>query len=96
MKKFGHTSALFSTIRMVKENCITKEKYEEMYKTNEESEKREDLSVGEDLEFLIGNIKMGNFPTREENVCYRCKSSFLLRLLGTEERRKLEGKLNFC
>ena len=87
LKKFGHTSALLSTIRMVKENCITKEKYEEMYKTNEESEKREDLSVGEDLETFIGNIKMGKFPIREDY-----HPSFLLCLLDTAKRRKLEEK----
>ena len=59
LKKFGCTSAILSRIYMYKENCITKEKYEEMYKTDEESEKRMDLSVGEDLETFIGRIKNG-------------------------------------
>lgn len=78
LKKFGHASALYSEINMVKQNCIPKEKYERMYKTNEESEKREDLSVGEELETFIGNLKMGKFPTREDY-----KPSFLLCLHDT-------------
>ena len=60
LKKFGCTSALLSIIHMEKMRCITKEKYETMYKTNKESEEREDLSVGEDLETFIGDIKMEN------------------------------------
>ena len=87
LKKFGFTSAILSKIYMVKTNCITMEKYEEMYKTNEESEKREDLSVGEDLETFIGNIKMGKFPISEDY-----NPSFLLCLLDTAKRRKLEEK----
>ena len=42
---------------MMKINCITKEKYEKMYKTTEDNAEREDLSVGEDLETFIGEIK---------------------------------------
>ena len=77
---------------MAKENCITKEKYEEMYKTNEESEKRMDLSVGEDLETFIGRIKNGeiNKDTIPERGEY--KGLFLLCLLDKEERKKLEQK----
>ena len=77
---------------MTKENCITKEKYEEMYKTNEESEKRMDLSVGEDLETFIGRIKNGeiNKDTIPEDGEY--KKLFLLCLLDKEERKKLEQK----
>ena len=44
---------------MHKEKCITKEKFEEMYKTKTESETRMDLSVGEDLETFIERIKNG-------------------------------------
>ena len=58
LKKFGYTSAILSRIYMSKQKCITKEKYEKLYKTDEESEKRMDLSVGEDLETFIGRIKM--------------------------------------
>ena len=92
LKKFGFTSAILSKIYMHKENCITMEKYEEMYKTNEESEKRMDLSVGEDLETFIGRIKNGeiNKDTIPENGEY--KRLFLLCLLDKEERKKLEQK----
>ena len=77
---------------MRKDNCITKEKFEEMYKTKEESETRIDLSVGEDLETFIERIKNGEInkdtiPERGEN-----KRSFLLCLLDKEERKKLEQK----
>ena len=92
LKKFGCKSAILSMIAMGKYNCITKEKYEEMYKTNEESEKRMDLSVGEDLETFIGRIKNGeiNKDTISENGEY--KNLFLLCLLDKEERKKLEQK----
>ena len=43
LKKFSCTSAILSFIYMSKEDCITKEKYEKKYKTNEESEQRMDL-----------------------------------------------------
>ena len=92
LKKFGYTSAILSSIFMAKHNCITKEKYEEMYKTNEESEKRMDLSVGEDLETFIGRIKNGeiNKDTIPENGDR--EYTFLLCLLDEEERKKLEQK----
>ena len=48
LKKFGYTSAILSLIYMHREKCITKERCEEMYKINEESEKRMDLLVGEE------------------------------------------------
>ena len=77
---------------MSKENCITKEKYEEKYKTNEESEKRMDLSVGEDLETFIEKIKNGkiNEDTIPEEGDRR--TTFLLCLLDKEDRKKLERK----
>ena len=77
---------------MYKYNCITKEKVEEMYKTEEEIETRMDLSVGEDLETFIERIKNGeiNKDTIPERGDY--KRSFLLCLLDKEERTKLEGK----
>ena len=72
LNNFGYTSAILSSIIMSKHNCITKEKFDELYKTNEESEERTDLSVGEDLETFIGNIKTGKinrntFPTGEDH-----------------------------
>ena len=89
---FGCTSAILSLIRMDKEDCITKEKHEEMYKTNEETEERMDLSVGEDLDTFIERIKNGEInkdtiPEDGDN-----KSTFLLCLLDKEERKKLERK----
>ena len=92
LKKFGCTSAILSKIYLTKYKCVTKEKYEEMYKTDEESEKRMDLSVGEDLETFIGRIKNGeiNKDTIPEPGEY--KRLFLLCLLDKEERKKLEQK----
>ena len=92
LKKFGYTSAILSNIHMAKENCITKEKYEEMYKTDEENEKRMDLSVGEDLETFIGRIKNGeiNKDTIPEYGEY--KSLFLLCLLESRcSRSRMES-----
>ena len=79
LKEFGCTSAMLSRIQMHKEHCITKEKYEEMYKTDEESEKRMDLSLGEDLETLIEGIKNGKIYTDTKNG--EIKKLFLLCLL---------------
>ena len=94
LKKFGCTSAILSTIVMYKEHCITKERYDELYKASEESE-RMDLSVGEDLETFLGRIKNGKinketirkFGDRRPHFLSRM---FLLCLLDKEERKKLE------
>ena len=59
LNKFGCKSATLSIIGMEQQYCITKEKYVRMYETNQECETREDLSVGEDLETFIENIKSG-------------------------------------
>ena len=77
---------------MTKFNCVTKEKYEKMYKTNEESEKRMDLSVGEDLETFIGRIKNGEINKDTISKDGEEKNLFLLCLLDKEERKKLEQK----
>ena len=92
LKKYGFTSAILSIIGMFKMNCITMEKYEEHYKTNEESAKRTDLSLGEDLESFIGKIKDGkiNHYTIPENGDQNFY--FLLCLLDKEERKKLEQR----
>jgi len=92
LEKFGCTSSILSSITMFKFDCITKEKFNEMYKTKEESETRMDLSVGEDLETFIERIKNGEInkdtiPGRGDS-----KESFLLCLLNKEERKKLEQK----
>ena len=91
LKMFGCTSAILSGFYMLKENCITKENYDEMYRTDAESEKRMDLSVGEDLETFIENIKNGKI--NKETIPERdLKITFLLCLLNEEERKKLEQK----
>ena len=76
---------------MTKQNCITKEKYQELYKSNEESEKRMDLSVVEDLETFIQYIKAGlindyRLPNGDRS------RTFLLCLLDEDQRKKLEQK----
>ena len=91
LKNVGCTSAMLSKIRMYREHCITKEKYEEMYKTNEESDKRMDLSVGEDLESFIEKIKTEKIKDTIPESGDRSKS-FLLCLLDKDERKKLEQK----
>ena len=91
LMNFCCTSAILSKIYMSKENCITKEKFDEKYKTNEESEEREDLSVGEDLENFIERIK--NEEINKDTIPYaEIKWTFLLCLLDEEERKKLERK----
>ena len=76
----------------VKYICITKEKFEEMYKIKEESETRMDLSVGEDLETFIERIKSGKIHKDTIPEDGEIKMSFLLCLLDKEERKKLEQK----
>ena len=77
---------------MHKDNCITKEKFEEMYKTKEESETRIDLSVGEDSETFIERIKNGEINKNAIPEDGDYKNSFLLCLLDKEDRKKLEQK----
>ena len=72
---------------MSKNKCITKEKVEEMYKTDEENETRMDLSFGEDLESFIERIKNGEIKSRELTF-----NKFFTCLLNKEERKKLEQK----
>ena len=92
LKNFGYTSAILSFINMSKHNCITKEKFDELYKTNEESEERTDLSVGEDLETFIGNIKTGEMNRNTFTTGKDHQKTFLLCLLDKTERSKLEQK----
>ena len=90
LHEFGCTSAILTVVHMDKHYCITKEKFEEMYQTKEESETSMDFSAGEDLETFIERIKNGkiNKDTIPERGDY--KVSFLLCLLDKEERKKLE------
>ena len=92
LKEFGCTSAILSMVWMYKFNCITKEDFEEMYKTNEESETRMDLSVEEDLETFIERIKNGKIHKDTIPEYGERKFSFLLCLLDKEERKKLDQK----
>jgi len=92
LKKIGCTSAMLSMIQMKKQQCITKEKYEELYQTNEESDKRMDLSVGEDLESFIERIKTGKINKETIPVKGDFSKTFLLCLLVKEKRKKLEQK----
>ena len=87
LKEFGFTSAIVSGVFMDKSYCITKEKFEEMYKTKEEYEKRMDLSVGEDLETFIERIKNGEINKDTYTEFGNYKGSFLLCLLDIEERK---------
>ena len=89
---FGCSPAILSLIYMYKNNCITKEEYEERYKTNEETEERMDLSVGEDLETFIGRIKNGEINKDTIPEDGEWSDTFLLCLLDKEERKKLERK----
>ena len=77
---------------MSKNNCITKEKYDAMYKKMEDNDNRKDLSVGEDLETLMRKIK--NHKMNKDSIPFDgdFKESFLLCLLDKEERKKLEEK----
>ena len=92
LKNFGFPSAILSTINMSKHKCITKKKFDELYQTNEENEERMDLSIGEDLETLIGNIKTGKIHRNTVYGGSDSKMSFLLCLLDKKERSKLEQK----
>ena len=67
-----------------KENRITKQKFEEMYKTKENAT-RMDLSVGEDLETYIERIKNGKINKDTISKRGERKKSFLLCLLDEEE-----------
>ena len=77
---------------MYKEKCITKEKFEEKYKTEEKNERRIDLSVGEDLETFIERIKNGEINKDTIPEHGDRKYLFLLCLLDKEERKKLDQK----
>ena len=91
LKNYGYASAILSTIYTRKENCITKEKFDEMYKTTE-SEGRMDLSVGEDLETFIERIKNGLIKKDWIPEDGEKRGTFLICLLDEAERKKLEQK----
>ena len=84
---------------MMKEQCITKEKHDEMYKTNEESNERKDLSVEEDLESFIERIKTGKINYKETHYKGTIlekideAETFSLCLLDKEKRKNLNKKM---
>ena len=89
LKKFNLESTLLTCLYMAKYRCITKEKYEEAYKINEDIEERGDLSLGDDLETFVTNIKHG----RLAKACsFEDNKKFLIRLLNGNERRRLDQK----
>ena len=53
LKKFGHASALYSEINMVKQNCIPKEKYERMYKQMKRVKKEKIYRLVKNLKLLL-------------------------------------------
>ena len=96
LQKFGclsaSDSAILSFIGMCKFNCITKEKYDEMYKTNKEYDERINLTAGEDLETFIAKIKFGEINKNTIPYDGDFQQTFLLCLLNEEETTKLEQK----
>ena len=61
---------MVSKINMFKFDCITKEKFDKLYgitngeeKNRIDNDKRDDLSLGEDLETFIRRIKNGEVTT---------------------------------
>ena len=64
-----------------------------MYKTNEETEERMDLSVGEDLETFIGRIKNGEINKDTIPEYGEHTVTFLLCLLDKEERKNATSEL---
>ena len=83
---------MLTCIQMDKKRCITKEKLEEMYKTNEDFETRKDLSVGEDLETFVSQIKNGEVNKSSFSRENDWIKTFMLCLLDKEERKKLEQR----
>ena len=93
LKKYDLKSTLLTFLHMYKQNCITKEKYTEEYKINDEIGEREELSLGEDLETFLTNIKQGRLTN--ETIAYEedfTKYTFLIRLLNANDRRRLDQK----
>ena len=83
---------MLTCIQMDKKRCITKEKLEEMYKTNEDFETRKDLSLGEDLETFVSQIKHGEVDKSNFFKENNWIETFMLCLLDKEERQKLERR----
>ena len=96
IKRYGYKSALVSKLNMFKLNCITKEKFDKLYgitngekKNKTNNDRRDDLSVGEDLETYIRRIKNGEVTTETILENGEIKRSHLICLLQGKKRRKL-------
>ena len=100
MERLGYKSAMVSLIGMWKENCISKEEFDIEYgitNTDEKNEKdvnqeRNDYTVGEDLETFAKRIKIGDITKETIPEDGEYKSSNLLCLLNTKERKQLDMK----
>lgn len=77
---------------MHKNNCITKENVLNDYQANKESESRDDLSVGEDLETYIKRILSGDMTREMIPESGETKGNLLICLLDKKERWKLDRK----
>ena len=92
MKQHGLNEAMFTFIRMLKSNCITKETFEKEYQVDKDIDERDDLSIGEDLESFIRRIKLGEINKQTIPKYGERKKSFKFSLLNEDEKRKLEIK----
>ena len=88
-KKYNLKSTLLTFLDIYKQRCITKEKYEEAYKINKKIEERGDLSLGDDLETFVTNMKHGKMT--EEALPF-ASETFLIRLLNANDRKRLDQK----
>lgn len=91
-KTCGIENATFTFVASKKQRCITKEDFEVFYKVDEDDDRRDDLSIGEDLESLLERIKSGEFCNSLVPVNDEYKESFNIQLLTSEEMVKLKQK----
>ena len=95
-KTFAETcrieKATFTFVASKKQRCITKEDFEVFYKVDEDVDRRDDVSIGEDLESLLERIKSGKICNGLVPVNDEMKESFNIQLLTPEEMVKLQQK----
>ena len=92
MRSYGLKNVTITFVAAEKSHCITKEQFETDYKINVDTDQREDLSIGEDLESLIGRIKSGQICKNAnlDSSLDEYKESFNLCLLTPDENAKLK------
>ena len=97
LKRYDYKSVMVSKINMFKFDCITKEKIDQLYgitngedKNKIDNAKRDDLSVGEDLETYIRRIINGEVTSETIPENGEIKRSHLICLLCREKRRNLD------